>query len=137
MTESNTASIYEAIPGGSELLDWFGWDLSFHDAEILDFHLRRNGHSTLTIHFWDTTNKVRNGYFLREKHAVVKFSIERIIDLKIDGFSHQNVIDGLTLERVKFDGNTEAYELQIEPCYGLGGSIRAEKISVSYTAGKP
>lgn len=83
------------------------------------------------------TGKVQNGYFHSEKHAVVTFTLNRIFELEIEGFNHQNVISGLTLKRFRSGENTVAYELQIEPIFGLSGFARAEQVSVSYIAGKP
>jgi hypothetical protein len=39
------------------------------------------------------------GYFILDKHVVVLFSLEKIVALKLEGFSSQNVIYGLTLRR--------------------------------------
>ena len=130
-------SIYNTIPGGKELLEWFGQVPSFHDAEILDLHLRREGASTLRIHAWNMTSKVKNGYFVLEKHAVVEFAIGGIVNLELDDFNHQNAIDGLTLSRVKYDENLEIYEVLLEPAYGMAGFIQAIELSVSHRPGKP
>ncbi|MFT5798937.1 MAG: hypothetical protein ACI84R_003006 [Candidatus Azotimanducaceae bacterium] len=137
MTTGSTVSTYESITGGSDLLEWFGRVPSFHDAEVLNIHLRREGRSTLTIHTWNMTDRIKNGYFVLEKHAVVEFSIDRIYELELDGFNHQNVIRGLDLTRVNLEDNKAVYELSIDQCYGLSGSIRAEKIAVKCTAVKP
>lgn len=56
--ESSSAPIFKSIPGGAELLAWFGYVPSFHDAEIIDLHLNRHGPSTLRIHVWEMTGKV-------------------------------------------------------------------------------
>ena len=137
MDEDESVSIYKAIPGGEELLGWFGKVPSFHDAEVLDLHLKRKGRSTLRLHAWNMTSKVRNGYFVLEKHAVVEFLIDRIITLELDQFNHQNVIDGLSLSRVEVDENRQAFELLLEPSFGLSGTIRAEGLSVTCSPGKP
>ncbi|MEM7597853.1 MAG: Imm50 family immunity protein [Pseudomonadota bacterium] len=140
MKQDHAASIYELIAGGKELLDWFGKVPSFHDAEIVDLFLSRTGASTLRIHAWNMTNILKGRYFVLEKHAVVEFSIARILYLELDGFNHQNVIDGLKLSRVdstKYGEDHDVFELLIEPSFGMAGVFHAIDISVSFKPGKP
>ncbi len=136
-------SAYHTIEGGQELLDWFGRVPSFHDAEVLALSLDRAGQCRLTLHSWNNTDVVdAKGYFVLEKHVVVTFALEDVADLQLEGFTHQNVIDGLSLSRVstKLLHNlpcSEVFEILIEPCYGISGFIRAQKVSVSFVPGKP
>ncbi|RDJ24281.1 hypothetical protein DWF00_04155 [Bosea caraganae] len=139
--------IYADIPGGPELLQWFGGAPTFHDAEIIQLHLNRNGVSTLRLHGWVMTNEVdEKGFFVLQKHAVVTFAIEGIQDLKLDGFSHQNVIGGLTLDWAPDRGRSNYFpippsardiEIELEPCFGMDGHIRAQRVSVTFEPGKP
>jgi hypothetical protein len=139
--------IYEKIPGGPELLAWFGGEPSFHDAEIISLSLNRTGISVLEVCGWLTTGAVdADGYLVLEKHAVVTFSVEGIIDLRLDGFSRQNVIYGLVLRRAKDRGRANYYaapaepediEIELLPCYGLAGFIRARKLAISFVPGHP
>ncbi|HEY4995585.1 MAG TPA: hypothetical protein VII21_04755 [Aestuariivirga sp.] len=88
-----------------------------------------------------------NNYFILEKHAVVCFSMEEIVDLQLSEFSSQNVIDGLELrygqqdlEREPYytpNHESDAYQLALSPCYGLYGFIRCKKLSVTFKPGKP
>ncbi|UWQ81548.1 immunity 50 family protein (plasmid) [Leisingera sp. S132] len=137
MNEDATASAFGTVDGGPELIKWFGRVPGFHDAEVLDLHLKRSGKSKLSIHTRNMTSEIENGYYRLEKHAVVTFTMDRIFELEIEGFNHQNVIGGLSLKRVRSGENTGVYELQIEPVFGLSGVIRAQAVSVSYTPGKP
>ncbi len=43
MTIDNEPSIYDEVPGGVDLVRWFGRVPSFHDAEFLSLHLHRKG----------------------------------------------------------------------------------------------
>ncbi|WP_075288675.1 Imm50 family immunity protein [Pararhizobium arenae] len=139
--------IYRDVPGGYELLAWFGEVPTFHDAEIISLSLSRTGASELKIHGWIMTDGVDpNGYILLDKHAVVTFSFEGVMDLQIDGFSHQNVIAGLTLRRATDRGRSGYYampedvddiEIELLPCYGLDGFIRAKKVAISFVPGRP
>lgn len=139
--------IYDEVPGGPELLRWFERVPSFHDAEIVGLDLRRHGPSILRVHGWVGTDKVdERGYIVLDKHAVVTFTLEDIMDLQLDGFSHQNVISGLKLQRATERGRAEYYplppspddiEIELEPCFGLDGIIRAKRVSISFEPGVP
>jgi hypothetical protein len=93
-------TIFTSIPGGPELVAWFGQVPSFHDAEIVSLNLHRRAPSALIIHAWRMTREVdvRCRYIL-DRHAVVTFVLEDILDLQLGSFSHQNVIGELRLRR--------------------------------------
>lgn len=136
-------SIYQSIEGGPKLLSWFGRVPSFHDAEVLALNLERAGKSRLTLHGWNMTDTIDDkGFFFLDQHAVVTFHFEDVVDLQLEGFSHQNVINDLSLSRVSTGPShdialSETYEILIEPCYGISGFIHARTISVSFVPGKP
>jgi hypothetical protein len=136
------AMIYEEIPGGPELLTWFGQEPAFNDAEIISLSLNRSGVSELKLHGWISTDVDPDGRTILDKHAVVTFSFEEIMDLQLDGFSGQNVIAGLTLRHATHRGRVlperpDEIEVELRPCYGLDGFIRAKKVTVSYRPGLP
>jgi len=147
MIAEHIPHIYDEVPGGPELLRWFGRVPSFHDAEIISLDLRRSGQSFLRVHGWVGTEEVdANGNIVLDKNAIVTFTLEGIMDLKVDGFSHQNVIFGLKLQRATDRGRSNYYampqspddiEIELEPCYGLGGVIRAKRVSISFEPGLP
>ena len=137
MTQDFSDATYSSVTGGKELLKWFGRVPDFHDAEILDLHLKRAGASTLRIHAWNMTNRVRNKKFILEKHAVVEFSFGWIVNLELDQFNQQNVIDKLTVSRVRHQEKLDLYEVSWEPAYGLGGVIQAAELSISHYPGNP
>jgi hypothetical protein len=140
-------SAYASIPGGPELLAWFGRVPSFHDAEIVRLDLNRRAASTLSIHAWNTTDRVdERGYFVLDRHAVVTFALEDVLDLQLGGFSHQNVIGYLHLRRAPdrpdrrpymWDPAPDDWEVELEPCYGMDGHIRCRRISISFIPGMP
>jgi hypothetical protein len=147
MTSEQNSHIYHEVPGGLELVRWFGEVPSFHDAEILSLDLRRWGQSTLRVHGFVATDKIdKGGYVVFDKHAIVTFLIEDIMDLQLDGFSPQNVIGGLKLQRASDRGRANYYpfpqspediDIELKPCYGLDGVIRAKRVSVSFEPGLP
>src|SRR6478735_208635 len=137
-----SANIFETVPGGRELLDWFGRAPSFHDAEIMRLDLRRRAPSTLSLHFWNVRRELdEQGAYILDRHAVISFVMDELLDLQIDGFSHQNVIFGLMLRRAApradrrpfyaLDPSDDDYEIKLEPCYGLSGLIRCRKLIIS------
>jgi hypothetical protein len=120
-----------SIPGAAELLDWFGYWPSFHDAEIISLVLNRNGLSSLRLHTWHTTSQVdERGCYIKEKHVVVSFHMEEILALALNNFSQQNVIFGLEIVEDNY-----GYRLVLDPCYGLEGSIRARAVSIELEPG--
>jgi hypothetical protein len=142
--EIPSPDVLASIPGGPELLAWFGHVPSFHDAEIISLHLNRTGPSTLCIHTWDTTGTVDSkGFYIHEKDAVVTFTLEEIENLELEGFSHQNVLGGLELNRIEASTSgrqgirPDLYETVLHPCYGLAGTIRARRVSLALAPGKP
>jgi len=148
MESKQQASIYHEVPGGPELLSWFGQVPSFHDAEILSLDLRRKQQSVLRVHGWITTDKVgATGYLILARQAVVSFHLEGIMDLQLDGFSVQNVINGLVLRRALDRPERRNYfslaplpediEIELEPCFGMDGLIRARSVSITFEPGEP
>ena len=146
MNEAET--IYANIQGGPNLLAWFGHIPDFHDAEIVSFGLRRRAPSMLVIHAWNRTNEAdARGHRILDRHAIVTFALEDIVDLQLNGFSHQNVISGLHLRRAParpdrrpfygLDPSPSDYEIELEPCFGLDGMIRCRRILVDLIPGKP
>ncbi|UGX90344.1 immunity 50 family protein [Bradyrhizobium barranii subsp. barranii] len=148
MASEIETSIYDTVPGGADLMRWFGQVPSFHDAEILGLHLRRKVQSVLRLHAWINTGEVgRDGYFVLGRHAIVTFTLSEVMDLQLDGFGIQNVIGGLALRRapdrperrgyLAIDPLPQDIEMELEPCNGLSGLIRARAVSITFEPGKP
>ncbi len=129
--ENQTADILSSVEGGQELLDllepfrvYERPHPNFGDAEVVSLMLRRQGPSELIIRL-----------DLPGQSAVVTFSLHDWIDLRVSGFSHQNVIGGLFIRRAgqreiasweKGVGCTPGdHEIELEPCFGAYGVIRA------------
>jgi hypothetical protein len=116
----------ESVPGAGDLFAWFGYWPNFHDAEIISLALNRSGASTLRIHTWETTSRVdERGYYVLDKHVHVAFQMEDIRSLSLSDFNQQNVIFGLSLRHTE-----DGFEICLDPCYGLSGSILAQKLSI-------
>ena len=125
--------VTDEVPGTPELIKWFGYWPSFHDAEVLDLKLDRTGRSTVRVHTFEMTDQVNSqGSFTCTKHVIVSFILDGITDLHLDGFNGQNVISELHLRQTN-----EGYELSLEPCYGLEGTITAHRVCVELEPGIP
>ena len=136
-------AIYRNIAGGAELLDYLGKVPSFHDGEIISLELHRNAPSYLRVHGFAVNVSGSKMDWKNAKHAIVTFELQQIVDLQLDGFSHQNVIGSLIIERkpspferVNYVGKEDAaaldFELTLEPCFGLDGRIRCKGISITF-----
>jgi hypothetical protein len=110
--------------------------------------LRRKGQSVLRLHGWTNTGAVGpGGYYVLDRHAIVTFTLNGVMDLQLDGFSIQNVIGGLVMRRapdrperrgyLALDPLPEDIEIELEPCYGLNGTIRARSVSITFEPDKP
>jgi hypothetical protein len=121
------------IPGAADLIAWFGYWPSFHDAEVISIQLLRSGPSRLCLHTFDCTREVnKKGQYVCQKHVVITFLLAGLRRLELAGFNHQNVISGLTIVRAG-----GGYELIIEGCYGVEGALAAESVSIELAPGAP
>ena len=116
-----------SISGASDLVAWFGYWPSFHDAEVLSIHLNRSGESSVAIQTWHRTNEVdERGYFIATKHVLVTFMLESIQTVQLDDFNHQNVISGLTMEET-----AGGYRITLHPCFGAQGVIDVQHVRIT------
>ena len=136
-----TISILETIPGGPQVVAWFdGWP-EFGDAEVLELRLIRRGPSLLRLAASASEGgRWRGAPF---KHAVFDFALRDMLDIRLDGFSHQNVIGGLRLRRaqdapvhpsVRGIGLVRGeVEMELRPCAGAHGTIRCTIENIAIT----
>lgn len=130
-----TAAILRTIPGGNALLAWFRGAPEFGDAEVIELRLERAGDSLLRLALAG-----RDG----RPSVACTFHLRDMIDVALEGFSHQNVIGGLHLRRaargdvhptLRGVGLMHAdHEIELEPCAGAFGVIRATVESVTLSS---
>ena len=121
-----------AIDGAQELYSWFGYWPSFHDAELLELRLVRDGSSSLKIYTWEMTDEVdRLGHYVLTKHVVVEIFMRDISALSLSGFSHQNVLSCVVLEKAD-----TGFVVTLDDCFGIGGAITTGEISIRVTPGE-
>ena len=120
--------IIETLAGGPELVEWFGYIPTFHDAEILSLHLNREGTSRLIIQPYHVlSGETVSGAYPEPVQVIVVFTLEGVVDLELAGFNHQNVIYGLKIREAP-----NGYQLTLEDCFGLAGTISATRISLAF-----
>lgn len=139
-----TISILRGIPGGGEVVAWFGGRPEFGDAEVLELRLVRKGRSRLRLAAMFSEGGKHSGPPF--KHAVFDFSLRDLIDVHLDGFGGPNVIGRFALRRPREQALHQSLlghgsargevEIELEPCAGAFGSIRCsiERIAITPVA---
>jgi len=125
--------IQNEVAGAADLFRWFGYWPSFHDAEVVSIELNRTGGSFVSVHTFERTKELTaSGHFVCAKHVIVRFRLQEIEILHLDDFNHQNVLWDLELHKVE-----KGFELLLNECYGLRGTIVAKRISIALEPGIP
>src|SRR5688572_22897955 len=83
----------------------FGCRPSFHDAEVVWLRFDRNATPLgdgptveALIHVFKITNEVSaEGNYVLQDHVLVHLRFARVMELKVDGFNHQNALFGLSI----------------------------------------
>jgi len=126
------------IPGGTELIDWYGFVPNFHDGLVLSVTLASDGPGEIRIHTWRMTDRTdERGYIILDKHAVVTFSLEDIRAVDFRNFNEPTAIHDLLLTAAE-----GGFEIQwINVCGhggpGIEGSVTARRVGVSFVPGEP
>ena len=119
--------------GLDRLVAWFGRVPSFHDAELLELVLGRDGSATMVLHAWNMSDRVdENGYYLLERNAVVTLRLEKVASLSIRGIRMPSIVFGLEFATV--DGGIE---VSWDASYGIDGQITARSVSAELVPGRP
>ena len=101
---------------------------------MLGLELNRSGPSRLRVYTFDTSPPVDNrGGYVLTKHVVVTFVLQGVSDLRLEGFSEQNVIGGLVVSRTP-EGR---YQLILQECHGLSGELVADEIRLEFEPALP
>jgi hypothetical protein len=137
-------ALFHSIPGGDAIVDWFGFVPSFHDAELIGLDVAPEGITFRLRAFRMTAETDLDGFFIRDRHAVVTFKSADVTGLGLAGCS-TSIISELRIRRRGADrptpdewptcGGPEAgdYEIAIDAAYGLFGSVFAKRITLEIT----
>lgn len=138
--EAAQRAAVEMLEGGPQMLAYFGFTPSFHDAEILQLDLNRDRPSIISVQTW----KADPG-----EPSQVEITIGEIIDLQLDGFSIQNVVGDISFRvpapvrearknlYTPSDRPAEEVEIGLGPCYGVEGFIRCLDVSFAVRPSLP
>lgn len=140
----STMSIVSQIPGGHQLIEWFHGQLEFGDAEVVELRLVRSEPSILRI--WQRASDRGRYGGPPFKAMIASFMMRDVLEVAIQGFSHQNVISGVKIinappmqahpSLIGIGLSLPDHEIELEPCAGAFGIIRAtiETIVMEETA---
>ena len=133
-----TPSALPDIPGGVELIKWFGFTPHFHDASVLFAKFVDGGRGELRIHAWRMTDQTdAHGYFILDRHAVVTFSFEGVRDINLRDVNEFGGIYDLSLSAIDDGFRIEWDNTCGRDGPGIEGSVAARDVRVSFVPGKP
>ena len=137
------APIESLIKGSEKLLTIFGRWPSFHDAEVIEIQLSRvpagargnryEGPQLLAkFHTWDITNEVDStGHYVLKHHTLVALRFSDMREIKLEGFNHQNVIFGLTIQLKESNNPTDSkFHVEFDPSFGVDAIFDCSAIEV-------
>lgn len=121
-----TEQTLRSIPGGQELLEWFGRPHRFHDAELFQIALVSDRTSSLHIRTWEMTDKVdERGYYILQKHVAVTIYLDDVTDIALSEFSLHRIIFDLIITPVE-----PGWKIVWESSFGVSGTVRANRIRI-------
>jgi Immunity protein 50 len=137
------APIESLVQGSEKLIAIFGRWPSFHDAEVIEIRLsrspkgpggKRDGRVELVakIHAWEMTSEVDStGYYVLKNQTLVTLRFSSVEELKLEGFNHQNVIFGLTIQpRGDSKSGSPKFRVEFDPSFGVDAIFDCSAIEV-------
>lgn len=120
----------QEIENAEAVINHFGYWPSFHDSEIISIKFERNfemGRPTveMKIYSFEMTDKVIDGYFELVKHCIIDLEFIELEVSELDGFNHQNAVNGLDFRK---DGDFLVCE--VHAAYGVDALFTSKKIKV-------
>ena len=125
------------------LTNIFGAWPSFHDAEVIEFHLWRGEVDpererwvfpvlTLKLQLWELTDEVGpSGTLITRHHTQATLRFHDVEGLRLEGFDHQNAISGLHIEVVEWHASVPLrYRVEFAPATGFSATFRCTRIEV-------
>ena len=131
------------IVGREKITNIFGYWPSFHDAEVLEFHLWRGNVDpdvkayifpvlTVKIHLWELTNNVDSrGYCILRLHTLATLRFHDVDQISMDGFNHQNAILGLLIDvHEREQGVSPFFKVVFQSAFGMAASFECNRVEV-------
>ena len=144
MSGGQPTAIETFIEGSEKLLRIFGYWPSFHDAEIINFHLWRGNVDpekelyqfpvlTLDLHHWELTKEIdAAGYFVLRHHTRTTLTFRDVQTVQMNGFNHQNAILDLSINRLEREEKPSPYfSVEIAAAFGIEASFTCLGVEVT------
>jgi hypothetical protein len=120
------------LPGGTALCNWFGSVPSFHDAALLELHVRQGSESILKVRTWKKANDVTDeGFLVIDDHVVVTFVLDELVVVELYEFTEQGVLDGIEISHT-----ADSIKLAFDACYGVHGCLQARRVRIDFQPGR-
>ena len=131
---------FGSINGAEQLVSIFGYWPTFHDAEVLWMRLDRRPAGegdygpTLEalVHAFEMTPEVgSDGHYVLRHHVLVHLRFQEVVELRLDGFNHQNALMGLTFTDLR-DGQMERvkWAVRFDSAFGADASFQCLAVEV-------
>jgi hypothetical protein len=111
--------LLEAIEGAQDVVNYFGFWESCHNAEILEIQIRHTDTCLVSLYAF-----ARSGLDKR-KVAILTFSLRGLDDLLLEGYFSQNQLSDVTFQRVD-----QGLRMVLWGIHGTEGWIEARAIAV-------
>jgi hypothetical protein len=137
--------LFAGLPGGSEIIEWFGFCPSFHDSALNSLELK-GGSATLRIRAFRMTAEVdASGHYMLDRHAHISFELSGVTGIALRGDA-ESILDELTITRVEtvaadwpmcVGPQVGDFELNFTTNIGLEGVMFAKEIKMLLEPSNP
>jgi hypothetical protein len=136
--------LFAGLPGGRDVIDWFGQVPSFHDATLERVEVQDGSASIAIRAFRATTDVGPDGFYILDKHAVVTFQFIGVTGISIVGDARAIVLEigirGVTSDEPGWETcagpRSGDIEVRFDSSYGLAGAIFAREVRLQLTPKK-
>ena len=148
MSEEQTVAVESFVQDSERLLRVFSYWPSFHDAEIINFHLWRGNVDpkkglyqfpvlTLDLHHWEITKELNSaGYYVLRYHTRTTLTFRDVQSVQMDGFNYQNAIMSLFIKQLQREEKpSPLIFVEIEAAFGIQASFTC--LSAEVTSAVP
>jgi hypothetical protein len=84
------------------------------------------------IHTWEMTNELdTRGNYVLKNHTLVTLNFSGVVELKLEGFNHQNVIFGLMIQpKESSEAASSEFHVEFDPSFGVDAIFDCSAIEV-------
>lgn len=130
--------LFGRLPGGQQVLDWFGFVPTFHDASLRRIEITSKS-VVIEIEAFRMTSEVdAKGYFVLDRHALVTLRCSSVTGISLRGSATGTIILQLNIQKIgtkppdwdQYDGpEVGDYEVKFDSACGFDGSIFGRELS--------